>query len=62
MAQNKEKNQLSTLNKTNKANVLMLVGRLYLGINTHTILFNDFVIIRDQNFGLVWQQPAIGKP
>ena len=43
-------------NKTNKANVLKLVGRLFLGENTH--IFHNSM---DQNFGLNWQQPAIGK-
>ena len=35
------------------ANVLLLVGTLYLGKNTH-ILLNGALIHMDQSFGLFW--------
>ena len=58
--QNKNFNIKFNSQLINKAIVLKLVGRLYLGKNTH-ILLNGFVIDMDQFLGLFWQQPAIGK-
>ena len=48
---NNKRFQTQTSNKTNKPNVLVLLGRLYFDKNTH-ILINGLVINVDQNFGL----------